>query len=178
MRLVAGIALAVSLAALTGCASGSEPIAPSLEPAPEPVFASEEEALAAAKNAYEAYLKISDAVLADGGERPERIEPFAVAAARKAALAGYQEFRSANLESNGSTKLRSMILQSHDSDAVITYACLDVSDVDVLNSDGESVVSPGRPDMQAFEALFAEHPSKPGALILASREPWTGEGVC
>ena len=45
-------------------------------PSVEPLFASDEEALAAAEEAYAAYLAMSDEIAGDGGADPERIAPF------------------------------------------------------------------------------------------------------
>ena len=61
---------------LTGCQTDDPPIVPQPEPSTTPLFASEEEALAAAEEAYAGYLAASDAVLAGGGLDPERTYPF------------------------------------------------------------------------------------------------------
>ncbi len=61
------VTLAVLLLVLTGCTPGDEVVVPDPEPTVEPMFATDEEALAAAEEAYGAYLAASDASLAGGG---------------------------------------------------------------------------------------------------------------
>jgi hypothetical protein len=183
MRSVAALMLAATLAVLTGCsAPETPPPASSPSATAKPVFGSDEEALAAAEKAYTEYLRMSDRILAGGGEDPERIASLAVGRALEDAYAGYDEFRQASLRSVGSTTLKEISLQqvnaSAESGAVIAYVCLDVSEVDVVDGHGRSVVESSRPPLQAFEAVFDMSSVERGRLILASREPRRAEGIC
>ena len=167
---------------LSGCGGGT-PI-PTLPPTPTatPVFASEEEALAAAEEAYAAYLAMSNRISSEGGIAPERIEPFADRDLLDASLDGFQTLRDNQWRVNGLSVVIATMLQSADlsgqvlEGAVAAYVCVDVSAVDVLDADGESVVSPERPDVQAFEVFFDLKPD--ATLIPATREPWDPESVC
>ena len=173
----------VATLALTGCVPDDGPIVVDPEPSSSasPIFESDEEALAAAEEAYGAYQVTEDLVSADGGAGPERLELVASRDALKAGLAGMEVFRESGYHSVGSTSVASFSLQQFDpypadSEGVVSaYLCLDLSDLDVVDSSGISVVSANRPAQQAFEVTFD---FQDDALILGSREPWDGEGVC
>ena len=62
---VSAAALAVALV-LVGCVPTTTPASPAPRPSATPVFATEAEALAAATEAYAAYVRVSDQILADG----------------------------------------------------------------------------------------------------------------
>ncbi len=76
-RLGAALAAAGALAlVLTGCVGGATPTSSPTPTEAAPIFASDEEALAAAVSAYELYLMASAEDHKDGGRAsPERIEP-------------------------------------------------------------------------------------------------------
>ena len=175
------VALATATALLSGCAPTAPPAA---EPPPtisQPIFASDEEALAAAEAAYARYLAVSDQIAQDGGKNPERIDALAESAARDLVYASAQQYIDANAHLVGSTVLSSVELQesqtSIDGRATISiYACVDVSNVDVINQDGDSLVTGSRPDKQAFEVLMAG--ASAGSLLVESQDVWTGESIC
>jgi hypothetical protein len=176
MRLVAGITLAATLAVLTGCAASTEPAAPSPEPTSAPVFASEEEALAAAEDAYKAYLKVYDQVLNDGGEGAERLSEILTGKALEDAAAGAAEFRADDMRITGTRRIDALHLQSVDHDGATFYACEDVSDVGVWDSNGESLVAPDRPPTTPFEVRLVK--AREGELRISERTVWPGAGVC
>lgn len=148
-----------------------------------PVFANEAEALAAATKAYAAYVKVSDEILADGGNNPERINEVATGEALRGAHSGYQEFRTKELRSVGLSKIDHLTIQrfsgssADGKDLVSIYACLDVSSVEVLNKSGDSVVSPQRPARQSFQ-VSEDWDKVKQLLVVSSREPWADGGVC
>lgn len=171
----------VATLALSGCVPDDDPIVVDPEPSSSPIFASDEEALAAAEEAYGAYQDTEDLVSAEGGENAERLELVATRDALKAGLAGMTVFRESGYHAVGSTEVASLTLQQFDAypaanEAVVSaYLCLDLSNLDVVDSSGSSVVSASRPAQQAFEVSFDMQDDH---LILGSREPWEGEGVC
>lgn len=173
---------AVAVLGLAGCVGG-EPL-PTLPPTPTatPLFASEEEALAAAEDAYEAYLEMSNLISSEGGADPERIATVAVDEIYASSLEGFETLRQNEWRSDGESVLASIDLQFADLDAnsgediVAAYVCVDYSRVDVLDRDGASVVSPERPDVQAFEVFFDA--TAVGSLVAASREPWDAAATC
>jgi hypothetical protein len=169
---------------LGGCVPQEPVVVPPVEQQSEPVFASDEEALAAATDAYKAYLEMSDLIAQEGGKDPERIAQVAVGEALNSALEGYEHFRQRTLHSTGESRMSGAELQRYSDDSTETedvaaiYACLDLSDVDVLDVSGKSVVKDTRPSLQTFEVTFNRHPKQQSELIVASRTPWGGSGIC
>src|SRR5690606_12956298 len=124
---------------LTGCVPQDPAIDPPPEPTSEPVFASDEEALAAATDAYKAYLAMSDLIAQEGGKDPERIAPYVTEEWLEQELTGFEELQSARRHQSGSGSIRSSQLQLHLSTAVGAYYCTDLSDIRVLSDEGGDV---------------------------------------
>jgi hypothetical protein len=183
MRIAPALALTIAAAlSLCACQQQHTPIVPSPAPSATPIFASDDEALAAAEEAYRAYQKVEDEVGHDGGVQLERFKSVAKADALESTEASFASFHESGLRSTGETQVASFSLQQYSPNAsggegaVSAYVCLDVSGVDVLDSNSKSVVSKTRPDRQAFELAFDLQEGT--FLILSSRLPWTGSGVC
>lgn len=183
MRSAAGILLgSLVVLALAGCVGGT-PLPP-LPPTPTstPLFASEEEALAAAEEAYAEYLAMSNLISSEGGEDPERIAQVAGRELVDSSLEGFETLQENQWRTVGVSSVVSAVLQYVDlgaqtpAEAVLAaYLCVDLSGLDVQDVDGNSVVSSDRPDLQAFEVFFDA--PKAGQLVPAEREPW-GTEVC
>ncbi|HEY0260514.1 MAG TPA: hypothetical protein VGC18_11765 [Lacisediminihabitans sp.] len=185
MRTVSGAfaALAALLLLLCGCAPSGPRPSSTPGPSPTPIFATEADALAAATDAYAAYVRVSDQILMDGGANPDRIREVATGDALQTALDGYATFRDKQYRAIGGSKISHTRLQRYfqnekdGAGIVSTYSCLDVSQVDVLDVNGVSVVSASRPNIQAFELSFDWTP-RLQRLLLASRTAWSGDGLC
>lgn len=175
-------AVGLVVIALSGCAGGEA--VPTLPPTPtsSPIFASEEEALAAAKEAYAAYLEMSNLISSEGGVDPERIAAVARGELYEAALLGFETLRADGLRFVGTSEIRATELQYalletlEPNHVVAAYICVDVSALDVVNEAGDSVVSSARPDFQAFEVFFDL--TDEGRLSPSSREPWESKSLC
>jgi hypothetical protein len=169
---------------LAGCVPPPANVIPTSVPTAAPVFASEDEALAAAVKAYEGYLEVSDRILMDRGVNPERLLAVATKDVLAKQLPGFDQARKMDLRSTGGSKVDTITLQAYeprtaDGKGIVTvYACVDVSSVNVYDSNGRSIVSPNRPNRSPFEAQFDL--SSPGAtsLILAREDPWSGRDFC
>jgi hypothetical protein len=171
---------ALGTLALVGCGSTPAPVPHSASASEAPVFASDEEALAAATAAYAAYLATSDAVGSEGGADPDRYEDVASGDALANALRSAEQFREAGARSIGPTSFTVYKLQSWDGgerqSAVVTvYICDDVSAVDVQGSDGKSLVAPDRPNRTPFEIQVAVGDSQ---SRLQSKNVWMGSNFC
>ena len=181
-RIAVCAALAILVApGLAGCATKPTP-APSHTAAATdaPVFASDEEALAAATKAYAAYLKASDAISNDGGENPKRIAPFVAPSLLKSELEGFAGYSSAGAHSVGSTTFVVSSIQGIAADntsgtSISLYICEDVSDLDVVDSKGVSLVSPSRRPLTPFEVRFE---GGADTIVLGYREVWEGRSFC
>jgi len=181
MRTLVGAVTLLGVLLLTGC-GGGDPI-PTLPPTPSatPIFASEEEALAAAEEAYAAYLSGWDLVASEGGVEPERLSEWAVGDFYQEELEGFETFRDNNWRAVGQSRLHSAKLQyldvtGQDAFPLAAYVCVDVSALDVVDASGNSVVSPSRPDLQAFEVFFEI--SSDQVLVPSVRDPWQSEPIC
>lgn len=175
-------ALAVAAAgALTGCVPGK----PAVTPAPtstsgSPVFASDEEALAAAEEAYRAYLAVSDQIANDGGADPERIAALVTSERLADELRGSETFETQGIRTEGSTKFENLGLQEvqdRGSVRVSFYACWDASDVRVLNDLGEDITPADRINRQRLEiVVVASDPKEP--FVLESDDLWSAQASC
>jgi hypothetical protein len=180
---VAATALGLTLlaaGALAAC-SPDDPVEPP-DPVPSrtPVFASEEEALAAAEELYGKYEKVTDAIAQAGWSDLNGLEQVlrgdALEAEQKAAL----DLEGKGLHQVGNSSFDSLSLQTvsdqgKGSVELVVYVCGDVSGVDVVDKNGDSVVSPERPDRQPLEVTIDD---LDGALKISRRDAWTGADFC
>jgi hypothetical protein len=175
------VALAAALA-LSGCVPSGPLVTPAPEPSSTPIFATEDEALAAATAAYAAYVKMSDQIFMEGGANPERLGSVATGEQLKTDLAGYQTAAEKGVHSTGGTTFEGVTLQlfrekSVDGEAVIAvYLCEDISSVDVLDASGTSVVSPTRPSRVRYAVEFDVVPANSERLLVSHKQPWSGGG--
>lgn len=158
MRRLVGAVAVLGMLTLSGC-GGGDPL-PTLPPTPSstPVFASEEEALAAAEEAYSAYLEMSNLITSEGGVNPERIAPFVSEDRLPDELEGFQTYSDLNIHTTGNDVYEIVELQRIDeSDAgveVVVYVCWDASAVRVLNADGADVTPPDRDVQDLLEVVL------------------------
>jgi hypothetical protein len=183
------VVLAVGLTlAASGCAATPEPVPPA--PAPSPtasavlVFASNEEALAAATEAYAAYQELATLVFSEGGENADRLKSVSSGSFEELLLMEFNDTRAAGHRSTGKTTFDNLRLQQVNENAtdgkgvVIIYLCSDVSQVDVLDASDVSQVNDGRLERIAFEVGFDWEPGQVGVLTVSSRYVWDRGGVC
>lgn len=153
-RFAAAATLALALALTTACAPDPAPT-----PSPSPTgFASQEEAFAAAEATYRAYVDALNAVdLSD----PATFEPVysllsgtALADSKKTLTA----FHAEGYRRIGETRFDRLTVTGSDlAEGTVTVAvCLDVSAVDLLDSSGESVVTPDRVNVQPLEVTLVK----------------------
>jgi len=175
---------ALVVGTLAGCVPDDEPVRPAPSPTSSPIFESDEEALAAAVEAYGAYLAVSDSVLNDGGQAPERLLAVATEDLYQKAAEGFESFATKGWRGTGSTTFDSSVLQSYFSDAVpgeqiiAIYVCVDLSGVDVVDGDGASVVSPSRVNRSPYEVGFTAVEAGDPSLLVSSDAPWDGDDFC
>lgn len=187
-----GVALAATAAAalacaisFSGCGASPEPTAtptPAATDAAAPIFASDEEALAAAVAAYEAYAEASDAIAADGGAEPERIDPFVT---DQFAVSARQEFKAleevkGHFEGRISYDSVSLAERTQEDGAaqVSVYLCRDVSGVRALTSDGKDITPSDRAERVPTQAAFISSESDPSVLLVDEISQWPGDDFC
>jgi hypothetical protein len=181
-RAVAALAITVALA-VTGCVATPGGTKPTPSPSATPLFHSDEEALAAAEEAYAAYVSVTDAIFAEGGVGLDRLETVAAGEQLEADKTGFAEIAKSGYRSIGSTSFSDVSIQSVSADSrareteVRVYLCEDVSAVQVLDASGVSVVAPGRPDRVRYEVSLKNGTNAASRLLVTDREVWAG-GAC
>lgn len=144
------------------------------------MFASEEEALAAAEALYGEYLAAENALATGGWANPEILESFVRGEALEDERESAERFRQAGLIQVGNASFDSIELQQveqvgRDEVTVTVYLCIDVSGVDVVDGSGVSVVPDDRPDRSPLEV---EMDNQDASLKVSRSEVWTGATFC
>ena len=167
---------AVLLVVLAGCDEPPPHVTPVPTPSVTTVFASDEEALAAAEEAYRAYLAVADQIFAEGGADPERLSAVAAPPQLTVDLQGFEEVVEEGQHSVGLTTFRDIALQRYDptvsEDTIIVYLCEDVSGVDVLDRHGSSLVTPSRPNLVTYQVSFG-FDFQANQLMVSDKEAWS-----
>jgi len=170
--------------ALCGCVSNPPQVESRSEEAFVPTFASEEEAFTAAVAAYVGYLNILTTIASEDGIGMERLDIHAapdVSAFAKGGLVTLQQegLRTVGQQSASKTVLQSYYPQAESGvDIISIYVCVDVSNLDLVDHAGRSVVEADRPDQTPFEASFNLIGQDPAHLVVATNTVWAGDGVC
>jgi hypothetical protein len=186
LRWAGGCLATATLLSIAGCVPSTP--APAATPsakasAAAPVFASDEEALAAARSTYEQFVSTVDTVIAENGASPGRIDAFATPALAAEEKQGIQDFVAKGYTVTGRAVVTNAVFQSRsrtgELEGVVTlYVCMDVSGIEITDSAGTSAVEDTRPDLAALEVTFDAQADKPSELVVASKSAWNGGGVC
>jgi hypothetical protein len=177
-RILPVAALALALAACTACTSPAP--APTPVATTKPVLENEEQALAAVTSAYEEFQRLSTLILSEGGSGPERIEAVASPSLSTIEREAFAEVARDGLTVTGEPRVQSVQVLSWfgypDAIGVIASAalCVDISAVDVLASDGASLVGADRPASSSWVAEFALREGQ-DALVVHSRDKREGD---
>lgn len=183
-RAGAGVAIALAATLLLGGCTDSP--APSPSPAPSqsaaPIFASDEEALAAAVQAYEKYRAASAEISMDGGKDADRITPFVTSAFGETEIEEYRALEEAGLRMIGTTSVDTISFASRSEAnggaAVSFYFCRDVSDARAVNADGEDVTPPDRDERVPLQAFLVSSDEAPALLVVDGVDQWAGDDFC
>jgi hypothetical protein len=170
----------LAAAGLAACSPDDPVIPPDPLPSVTPVFASDEEALAAAEKLYGEYQAAADALGASGWKDPTVLNAFVRGDVLRDELASAESFREKGYVQIGQATFDSFVLQQIDDRGpgtvfITAYLCVDVSAVDVVNSEGESITSPDRPDRQPLEIDIDD---VEGGLRISRSEAWAGQDFC
>lgn len=167
--------------ALSGCIGAPDPTpTPSPPTSAAPIFASDEEALAAAEAAYERFLKASTAVTNDGGADAARLDAVATGRVLNEERDAATRFQDQGIRTRGVVEFRVEDLQAVEADSsgasITLYVCDNLRGLDVLDADGNSLVVEGRvvdvPYTVAVEGADAD------SLKVSERELWTRDNFC
>lgn len=184
MRLAIVAALsALVLASVTGCESARQQSPSPAPPTAEPVFKSEEEALAAAKDAYAAYQAMSTKITAQGGRNPTRIRSYATTDYYPELLGGFESFQARKLVSQGESRFDTVSLTRMQEEpegrtVVDVYLCSDVSAVRLVDPSGADVTPADRPNRIPLQVGFVATQSEPSKLLIYREDVWLGKSFC
>ncbi|PKQ35540.1 MAG: hypothetical protein CVT61_05430 [Actinobacteria bacterium HGW-Actinobacteria-11] len=163
--------LVAAVALLAGCTPDPEPT-----PTPTAAFASEEEAFAAAEATYRAY---NDALNQVDPENPETFEAtyfYTSGDFQASDKENFSNLHARGYSIQGAARVRSFFGTSFDQTLgyVDATVCVDVSGVDVIDADGQSVVNPERPDIYAIDTTFKVE----SARVLIDHAARTEDSAC
>jgi hypothetical protein len=178
---VGTLACLLSAAALTGCTPGASPApTPTSTPTSTAIFASEDEALAAATDVYQEYLAVSDQVSSDGGTDPERLRPFLADAYWLTEEASIEQLRAAGVHTDGNSSFDSaeLVEISDDMNVVTVRLCADVSNIRIVDSSGEDITPSDRTDRIPLEVEFAVDMADTRSLLIARSDVWAATDGC
>jgi hypothetical protein len=153
-RLVAATAAVALVVGLAACQPEPQPSASG------PVFASEEEAFAAAEETYRAYVDALNQVDLSDPETFEAVYAWTTGELNATDRKNFSSWHADGYEKSGDAVITAMTgaevrgLETSEP-TVILDACYDVSGVDVRDGEGVSIVSPDRPAVQSLSVTFA-----------------------
>jgi hypothetical protein len=178
MRTLVGAVTVAGVLLLGGC-GGGDPM-PTLPPTPSatPIFASEEEALAAAEDAYAVYQAAVDLALQtldDSG-----LDAVATGTALATALESVEEFEASARHQVGFTQVGSVspadlssLVDGDGTEVSQVYACIDLSAVSVVSQSGETTQSP-----VSVLPMIVGLTWDGNHLLVAEEEVWDGSNFC
>lgn len=167
--------------ALAACVPDDVPaVPPAPAPSSAPVFESDEEALAAAEEAYGRYEAVTNAAGQTGWADTSKYVDVLVGDALADELDGAKQavqlgYRQVGDSTHDTVSLQQVQDQGRGTVRIVVYLCSDVSLVDVLDKDGNSVVSASRPDRQSFEVELMD---VDGELKVGRTDAWSGQSFC
>lgn len=178
MRFAPALAALVVLAALAGCSPVStepEPPPPGRGWAQHILIRSEGDALAAAAAHYEAFVEVGNAISADGGKHPERIEPYATPAFFEYQLESFERLAEKNQRTSGASRVVEMRIQQWSRQEVVAYVCQDFSEVTLLDSAGRDITPSDRQDIATFDVVFEVSGTR---VLVDSSDLWSHGSKC
>jgi hypothetical protein len=157
-------------------------VTPAATSSSKPLFASDEEALAAATKAYAAYLQMSDLITTDGGNDPSRIDAVADGDALASSKIGFEKFHSNGYHSVGSSKFDSFSIQQLDDSGngslvIRSYVCLDITGVRLVDGGGNDITAPDRENRLPLEIEIVAKRG-PQSLRVNGSDSWSGKNFC
>lgn len=138
------------------------------DPTPTPAFSSDEEAFAAAEETYRAYVDALNQVDLSDPETFEAVYGWTTGEANANERKSLSQMHADGWVVNGDTAVVGFHPGALTHGTIDAVVCSDVSAVNVMNADGESMVSPDRPTAYALQVTFVEASTPTGLRINTS----------
>ncbi len=136
------------------------------EPTPTPTLTSEAEAFAAAEATYRAYVDALNQVDLADPETFEAVYAWTTGEANAADRKLFAQMHADGQVVSGQSQLKKFFPTRVSEDSSVgADVCLDVSEIDVHNVDGVSVVSPDRVDVQSMRLQLVQSLTTTGLAI-------------
>lgn len=175
-KITVGLVAALLLVGVAGCSEPTPERTPVPTASATPVFASDEEALAAAEEAYGAYLAELDRALST--LETAGLEAVATDRALSEAIESVDGFKSDGHVLVGASSYDSAsLIQAGIAGDVDIYACWDISETDVVDESGVSTVLKSRPSIFPMQ-ISLDWLESGSRLIVREAEVWDGESFC
>ncbi|WP_394554560.1 hypothetical protein ACDF64_07680 [Agromyces sp. MMS24-JH15] len=165
------------------CFAGCSDAAPAatVEPSESvaaPVFASDEEALAAAVDTYEKYLDLSAEVSQEGGVNPERLLPLLDQSYGQKIVEEFQGMERVGLHvvGRGIASAYRLIEYSTSTEDISVYACQSVGSTRIIDVDGSDITPPDREQVIPMVLVF--HADLDAGALLSGSTRWSGASFC
>ncbi|WP_127475387.1 hypothetical protein [Microbacterium sulfonylureivorans] len=158
--------VAVLVASLAGCAA-----APTEPSGPTPAFSSEAEAFAAAEETYRAYVDALNQVDLSDPETFEDVYAWTTGEANADERKNFSQMHGDGWVVSGesrATVVEARSLGGTNERTLEIAVCLDVSDVELVDSEGQSVVDADRPAVQSMLVTLASSPTTSTTWVIAS----------
>ncbi|MEV5071819.1 hypothetical protein MRBLMI12_003467 [Microbacterium sp. LMI12-1-1.1] len=163
-RVTAAALGAILVLALAGCSTPESP-----EPTPTPAFSSEAEVFAAAEATYRAYVDALNQVDLSDPETFEAVYELTTGEANSGARETFSQMHADRWVVDGPTVVD--LLEPSQTQPTSGYVeidvCLDVSQVTLVDSDGESVVASDRRDVQSMRVALEPSPTNPTGFAIS-----------
>ncbi len=180
-RMLRSAAAVLAVLLLAGCVPGEPVVTPEPDPDVTPVFASDEEALAAATEAYAKYLEVYNVVAQDGGTDPNRMASVVTLEWLENEIDAFEMFAERGQHQLGDATFDNAQFQMRSSEGagheeVLMYVCWDLSNVTFLEAD-DTITLPAQ-NRIPLELRLESGSSLPLPLLVAEVTPWSGAGIC
>ncbi|HWM15866.1 MAG TPA: hypothetical protein VNP97_04695 [Microbacterium sp.] len=171
-------AVALALALVIGVATGCQP-----QPEPSvsaPAFTTEEEAFAAAEETYSAYVDALNQVDLSDPETFEAVYAWTTGDLNATDRKGLSNYHADDVTVSGDSVVILVEPLTFDQAAasIELAACLDVSQVEVVDTEGTSLVDPDRIAVQSLLVTLDRDEDSPTQLLVASIGPREGGPLC
>ena len=168
---------------LVACVPDDEPVRPEPSPSSSPIFESDEEALAAAEEAYGAYLEVSNVVTSSGAHDASPLASLTTADMFETLSESLRNYSDNQLHSGGISTFDTSTLQQYvdngdGTGTVIVYTCLDVSALRILDVAGNDITPADRDDRLPLELTFMADARNNPTLLLEGSALWDGTDFC